>query len=165
MRSLLPILPRPSRYAGIEDGACRKDPDAVALRVALAFPDTYEVGMSYLGQKILYGIVNAEPRWWAERAMAPDADAGELLRRHGAPLCTLESGTPLAKTHAVGFSITHELCYTNVLYMLDLAGIPLRTEQRPQSLRDCPLIMAGGGALLSSEPLAPFIDLIMLGDG
>ena len=165
MRSLLPILPRPSRYAGIEDGACRKDPDAVALRVALAFPDTYEVGMSYLGQKILYGIVNAEPRWWAERAMAPDADAGELLRRHGAPLCTLESGTPLAKLHAVGFSITHELCYTNVLYMLDLAGIPLRTAQRPQSLRDCPLIMAGGGALLSAEPLAPFIDLMMLGDG
>ena len=165
MRSLLPILPRPSRYAGIEDGACRKDPDAVALRVALAFPDTYEVGMSYLGQKILYGIVNAEPRWWAERAMAPDADAGELLRRHGAPLCTLESGTPLAKLHAVGFSITHELCYTNVLYMLDLAGIPLRTTQRPQRLRECPLIMAGGGALLSAEPLAPFIDLMMLGDG
>ena len=165
MRSLLPVLPRPSRYAGIEDGVCRKDPDAVALRVALAFPDTYEVGMSYLGQKILYGIVNTVPRWWAERVMAPDVEAGDLLRGHGAPLCTLESGTPLAKLHAVGFSITHELCYTNVLYMLDLAGIPLRTERRPPSLRECPLIMAGGGALLSAEPLAPFIDLMMLGDG
>lgn len=115
MRSLLPLLPRPSRYAGIEDGACRKDPAAMRLRLALAFPDTYEVGMSYLGQKILYGIANAEPAWWAERVMAPDRDAGAVLRAHNSPLCTLESDTPLADLHCVSFSITHELCYTNVL--------------------------------------------------
>ena len=124
MRDLLPLLPRPSRFAGIEDGACRKDPARVRLRMALAFPDTYEVGMSYLGQKILYGIVNAHEAWWAERAMAPDREAGAVLRANNAPLCTLESDTPLARLHCVSFSITHELCYTNVLYMLDLAGIP-----------------------------------------
>lgn len=165
MRSLLPLLPRPSRYAGIEDGACRKDPAAVRLRLALAFPDTYEVGMSYLGQKILYGIANAEPAWWAERVMAPDAEAAAVLRAHNSPLCTLESDTPLADLHCVSFSITHELCYTNVLYMLDLAGIPLRTTDRSPDLRACPLVIAGGGALLSAEPLAPFMDLMVLGDG
>ena len=82
MRDLLPLLPRPSRYAGIEDGAVRKNADSVRLRVALAFPDLYEVGMSYLGQKILYGIVNAREAWWAERVMAPDRAAADILREH-----------------------------------------------------------------------------------
>lgn len=87
------------------------------------FPDTYDVGMSYLGQKI-YNIVNSEPGWWAERVMAPEKEAAEILRAHNTPLATLESDTPLASMHCLSFSITHELCYTNVLYMLDLAGIP-----------------------------------------
>lgn len=165
MRSLLPLLPKPSRYAGIEDNACRKDPQQVRLRVALAFPDTYDVGMSYLGQKILYNIVNSRPHWWAERVMAPEREAGDILRAHDTPLATLESDTPLAQTHCLSFSITHELCYTNVLYMLDLAGIPLRTADRPQDLTACPLVIAGGGALLSAEPLTPFIDIMVLGDG
>lgn len=165
MRSLLPLLPKPSRYAGIEDNACRKDPSRVRLRVALAFPDTYDVGMSYLGQKILYNIVNSRPQWWAERVMAPEREAAEILRAHNTPLATLESDTPLAQIHCLSFSITHELCYTNVLYMLDLAGIPLRTADRPQDLTACPLIIAGGGALLSAEPLTPFIDIMVLGDG
>ncbi|MDE7371490.1 MAG: TIGR03960 family B12-binding radical SAM protein, partial [Desulfovibrio sp.] len=165
MRDLLPLLPRPSRYAGIEDGAVRKQPDAVRLRVALAFPDLYEVAMSYLGQKILYGIVNAREAWWAERVMAPDRACAAILREHGAPLCTLESDTPLARMDCVAFSITHELCYTNVLFMLDLAGIPLRHADRPDDLGACPLVMAGGGALLGAEPLAPFMDLMVLGDG
>ena len=165
MQKLLPLLPRPSRYAGIEEGACRKDPATVSLRVALAFPDTYEVGMSYLGQKILYGIVNARPHWGAERVMAPERESGDLLRRHQAPLATLESGLPLGKADCVSFSVTNELCYTNVLYMLDLAGIPLRHAERPDDLAACPLIFAGGGALLSAEPLAPFLDFFVLGDG
>ena len=165
MRDLLPLLPRPSRYAGIEDGTVRKDPDAVCLRVALAFPDLYEVGMSYLGQKILYGIVNAHDAWWAERVMAPDRAAADILRKHGAPLCTLESDTPLGCMDCVAFSITHELCYTNVLYMLDLAGIPLRHAARGEDLAACPLVIAGGGAVLGAEPLAPFMDLMVLGDG
>ena len=165
MRSLLPLLPKPSRYAGIEDNVCRKDPQNVRLRVALAFPDTYDVGMSYLGQKILYNIVNSRPHWWAERVMAPEREAGDILRAHNTPLATLESDTPLGQTHCLSFSITHELCYTNVLYMLDLAGIPLRTADRPQDLAACPLVIAGGGALLSAEPLTPFIDIMVLGDG
>jgi len=165
MRELLPLLPRPSRFAGLEDGACHKDPAQTRLRVGLIFPDTYEVGMSYLGQKILYGIVNAREGWWAERVMAPDREAAAVLRAQKSPLCTLESDTPLANLHCLAFSITHELCYTNVLYVLDLAGIPLRTAERSQDLRTCPLVIAGGGALLSAEPLTPFIDLMLLGDG
>ena len=165
MRPLLPLLPKPSRYAGIEDNACRKNPADVRVRVALAFPDTYDVGMSYLGQKILYNIVNSHPQWWAERVMAPEREAGDILRAHNTPLATLESDTPLRSMHCLSFSITHELCYTNVLYMLDLAGIPLRMADRPQDLRACPLVIAGGGALLSAEPLTPFMDLMVLGDG
>lgn len=174
MRELLPLLPRPSRYAGIEDGACRKDAASVRLRVALAFPDTYEVGMSYLGQKILYGIVNAVDGWQAERVMAPDREAGALLKKNGVPLATLESDTPLSAVDCVAFSVTHELCYTNILQMLDLAGIPLRQAARGDGLfragasgpeRGWPLVIAGGGAVLSAEPLAPFLDLMVLGDG
>ncbi|MBQ9454023.1 MAG: TIGR03960 family B12-binding radical SAM protein [Desulfovibrio sp.] len=165
MRSLLPLMPKPSRYAGIEDNACIKDPAAIRLRVALAFPDTYDVGMSYLGQKILYGIVNSHPQWWAERVMAPEREAGEVLRAHNTPLATLESDTPLGDMHCLCFSITHELCYTNVLYMLDLANLPLRSQDRPQDLKACPLVIAGGGALLSAEPLTPFVDMMVLGDG
>ncbi|MBO4335375.1 MAG: TIGR03960 family B12-binding radical SAM protein [Desulfovibrio sp.] len=165
MREILPFIRRPSHFAGIEDGVCLKAKDAVSLHLALAFPDLYEVGMSYLGQKILYGIVNAHDSWWAERVMAPEKATGDYLKAHGLPLCTLESDTPLAKLDALGFSITHELCYTNVLYMLDLAGIPLRAKDRGQTLTQWPLIIAGGGALLSAEPLAPFMDLMLLGDG
>lgn len=165
MRELLPILPRPSRYAGIEEGAVRKRPDDVRLRVALAFPDLYEVGMSYLGQKILYGIVNAHDGWQAERVMAPDLPVADILRERNASLCTLESDTPVARMDCVAFSITHELCYTNVLYMLDLSGIPLRHADRSEDLAACPLVIAGGGAVLGAEPLAPFMDLMVLGDG
>ncbi|MDR2573281.1 MAG: TIGR03960 family B12-binding radical SAM protein [Desulfovibrio sp.] len=165
MRELLPLFPKPSRYAGIEDGIPRKNPADVRLTVALAFPDTYEVGMSYLGQKILHNIVNSHPHWLAERALAPERETAAILRAHKAPLCTLESDIPLAETDCLAFSVTHELCYTNILYMLDLAGIPLRSADRPQTLDACPLIITGGGALLSAEPLAPFIDVMVLGDG
>lgn len=165
MRELLPLLPKPSRYTGIEEGAVHKNPEAMEFRCALAFPDTYEVGMSYLGQKILYGILNSRPSWWAERVMAPCREAGNVLRQYGQPLSTLESDTPLTRLDCIGFSITHELCYTNVLYMLDLAGIPLRSRNRGDSLTRWPVIMAGGGAVLSAEPLAPFMDMMILGEG
>lgn len=163
MREYLALFPRPARFAGIEAGACHKE-DAT-LRVALTFPDTYEVGMSYLGHKILYGIINSHDGWWAERAIAPEKEIADVLRSRHALLCTLESDTPLSRMDCVAFAITHELCYTNVLYVLDLAGIPLRHESRSQSLDECPLVIAGGGALLSAEPLAPFIDLMLLGEG
>ncbi|MDR3042872.1 MAG: TIGR03960 family B12-binding radical SAM protein [Desulfovibrio sp.] len=167
MRELLPLLPKPSRYIGIEEGTVHKTPDASTLRVALAFPDMYEVGMSYLGQKILYAILNERPDVWAERVFTPCRDAGAVLRERRVPLATLESDTPLAATHLMGFSITHELCYSNVLYMLDLAGIPLRAAERAttDSLTAWPVVMAGGGCTLAAEPLAPFMDLMVLGEG
>lgn len=165
MRHLLPLLPRPSRYLGIEPGSVHKHPATVSLRVALAFPDKYEVGMSYLGQKILYAILNERPHWQAERLFAPDLDAAEVLRAHKAPLTTMESDTPMTDTAAVGFSITHELCYTNVLYMLDLGGIPLRAAERAKAPGRWPLVMAGGGCTLAAEPLAPFLDIMLLGEG
>lgn len=165
MRDILHLIPHPSHYAGMEDGICIKSPDTIRLRIALAFPDVYEVGMSYLGQKILYSIVNANPAWWAERVMAPEAEAAAILRQHNEPLTTLESDTPLAQMAAICFSVTHELCYTDLLHMLDLAAIPLRQTNRSQSLADCPIVMAGGGAMLGAEPLSPFLDLVALGDG
>ncbi|MBU1249314.1 MAG: TIGR03960 family B12-binding radical SAM protein, partial [Proteobacteria bacterium] len=162
MKELLSILPRPSRYLGNEWGVTLKDPATVTVRLALAFPDLYEVGMSYLGQKILYEAVNRVDRFLAERVYSPCSEAAAILREHGAPLATLETDTPLAETDALAFSLTHELCYTNVLYMLDLAGIPLRTADRDELH---PLVMAGGGACFNAEPLADFLDLMAIGDG
>ncbi|AMK11468.1 TIGR03960 family B12-binding radical SAM protein [Pseudodesulfovibrio indicus] len=162
MKELLPILPRPSRYIGSEWGAVFKDPKTVTVRCALAFPDMYEVGMSYLGQKILSECLNAHPQFWAERVFTPDEEAAAILREHAVPLATLESDTPLAEMDVIGFSLTHELCYTNILYMLDLAGLPLRSADRDESH---PLIVAGGGAAFNAEPVAPFFDAMVLGDG
>ncbi|WP_316899914.1 TIGR03960 family B12-binding radical SAM protein [Pseudodesulfovibrio indicus] len=162
MKELLPILPRPSRYIGSEWGAVFKDPKTVTVRCALAFPDMYEVGMSYLGQKILSECLNAHPQFWAERVFTPDEEAAAILREHAVPLATLESDTPLAEMDVIGFSLTHELCYTNILYMLDLAGLPLRSSDRDESH---PLIVAGGGAAFNAEPVAPFFDAMVLGDG
>lgn len=121
--------------------------------------------MSYLGQKILYGIVNARPEWQAERVMAPEAEACAVLRENGIPLATLETDTPLGDLHALCFSVTHELCGPDILNMLDLAGIPIWQHERPESLLDCPVIIGGGGAMLGAEPLSPFFDLVALGDG
>ena len=166
MRELLPLFPKPSHYLGCEPGSVRKDPQTVRARVALAFPDLYEVGMSYTGQTLLYHAVNSMPHLWAERSFAPTLEVAAILREHRAPLCTLESDTPLSAMDAVGFHLTHELCYTNVLYMLDLAGIPLYAAQRlDQPVGRLPLIMAGGGCAFNAEPLAPFLDLMVLGDG
>ena len=165
MRQLLPLLPKPSKYLGIEPGSVRKDSSTIVLRFALAFPDKYEVGMSYLGQKILYSIVNANPRWQAERVFAPDIEAAAVLRAHNTPLATLETDTPLGDVDAIGFSVTHELCYTNVLFMLDLAGIPLRASTRAETPGKFPLVLVGGGCTTSAEPLAPFADAMLLGEG
>ncbi len=165
MRELLPLLPRPGRYLGIEEGALR--PEALegrdVLRCALAFPDLYEVGMSYLGQKILYNLLNSLPDVAAERVFAPCREAAVLLRERNVPLATMESDTSLADMDCLGFSITHELCYTNVLYMLDLAGIPLWAKDRADGT--WPLVLAGGGCTLAAEPLAPFMDAMVLGEG
>lgn len=165
MREIASKFPKPSYYAGLEDGIVIKDKDSLSLHIALAYPDLYEVGMSYLGQKILYNIVNDVPRWHAERVMCPDWEAAKILRQNNVPLATLETDSPLRDLDAVGFSVTHELCFTDILHMLDLAQIPLRASERGDELRKIPLIIAGGGAILGAESLSPFIDLAALGDG
>jgi len=162
MKHLLPLLPRPSRYAGSEWGSVRRDPASVSAHIAFAFPDLYEVGMSYLGQRILYALVNENPDWLAERVYAPCPEAAKILAAHGAPLCALETDTPLAELDAVAFHLTHELAMPSILWMLDLAGIARRTEARGEH---DPLILAGGGCTGAAEPLAPFMDAMILGDG
>jgi radical SAM family uncharacterized protein/radical SAM-linked protein len=162
MRPLLSLFPRPSHYLGNEVNAVRKDVESVEIRVALAFPDVYEVGMSYLGQRILYHHVNADRRFWAERVFMPSLEVCRILREQRAPLATLESDTPLHDMDCLAFSLTHELCYTNILAMLDLGGIPLRAADRDDSH---PLILAGGGCSFNAEPVAPFFDVMVLGDG
>ena len=162
MKKLLPLLPRPTRYLGSEWGSVHKDPAKVKAHIAIGFPDLYEIGMSYLGQKILYEIVNKHDDFYAERVYTPCEETAEIMREHGELLATLESDTPLKDVDALGISLTHELCYTNVLFMLDLADIPLKAADRDDS---CPLIIGGGGACFNAEPVADFFDVIMLGDG
>ena len=162
MKELLPILPKPTRYIGSEWGIILKDKKDVRVHMALAFPDMYEIGMSYLGQKILLKQINDHDDFWAERVYTPCEETAAIMREHGVKLATLESDTPLNELDIIGFSLTHELCYTNVLYMLDLAGIPFRAEDRNESH---PLVVAGGGACFNAEPIAPFIDAMIIGDG
>ena len=153
---------RPSRYLGGEINAVLKDPRAVALRVALLFPDLYEVGMSHLGLGLLYGILNREDTIWAERAYAPAPDLEAELRRQGRPLTSLESGTPSAQFDLLGVSLQYELGYTNFLNMLDLGGVPLLAAERGPG---DPVVVAGGPACFNPEPVAPFLDAVVLGDG
>ncbi len=160
--SLLSRVQRPTRYLGREINAVFKDPRAVSLRVALLFPDLYEVGMSHLGLGLLYGILNGEDHIWAERAYAPAPDLEVELRARGLPLASLESGTPLGQFDLLGVSFQYELGYTNFLNMLDLGGVPLMAADR--SATD-PVVIAGGPACFNPEPVAPFCDAVVLGDG
>jgi len=152
---------RPSRYLGSEINAVLKNEAEVDLHIALAFPDVYEIGMSHVGLKILYGLINREPRFWAERVMAPWLDREDYLRSTGQPLRSLESGRPLADFDLIGFSLQYELSYTNVLNMLDLAGLPLPARDRGL---DQPLVVGGGPCTGNPEPLADFFDFFYLGD-
>ncbi|MFH0821434.1 MAG: TIGR03960 family B12-binding radical SAM protein, partial [Pseudomonadota bacterium] len=153
---------KPTRYIGAEINMIRKDPSQVKLRVALAFPDAYEVGMSHLGLKVLYSIVNNRPELAAERVFAPWTDMERLMRSRNLTLCTLESGSPLRDFDLVGFSLQYELCAATVLMMLDLGRIPLRSKERTAS---DPLIIAGGPIAANPLPLSPFIDAFVIGDG
>ncbi len=158
----MPLFKNPSHYLGTELNSIHKQGDAVSLRWALAFPDVYPVAISYLGQHILYHILNSHPQIWAERVYAPSLEVGKLLKEKNAPLTTLESDTPLKEMDVVGFSLTHELCYTTVLYMLDLADIPFFSEERKE---DLPLIIAGGEAVYNPEPIMEIFDVFVIGDG
>ena len=159
---ILPWVQRPSRYLGTEVNSVHKDPAQVEVRLALAYPDLYDLGLGNLGLHILYAILNRLPEVWAERVYAPGVDLEEHLRRGKMPLCSLESKTPLAEFDALGFTLQSELTYTNLLNMLDLAGIPLRAAERDAQY---PLILAGGPGAFNPEPLADFVDAFALGDG
>jgi radical SAM family uncharacterized protein len=164
---ILPMVKEPAQYIGGEWNCIVKSsnvggrPSEVS-RVALAFPDTYSIGMSHLGLQILYFILNSREDVICERAFAPWVDMEEALRKNRLPLFTLETYTPLSEFDIIGFSLQYELTYTNVLNMLDLAGLPLRSSERSE---DAPLVIAGGPGAFSPEPLAEFIDLFILGDG
>jgi hypothetical protein len=153
---------RPGRYTGGEWNSIVKDWDDTPIKIALAFPDTYEVGMSNMAIPILYDILNNEADVLAERAYAPWSDMEATLREHKIPLFSLESQKPLKDFNIIGFSLGYELCYTNVLNMLDLAGIPVLASERDDAY---PLIIAGGSCTLNPEPMTDFIDAFVIGDG
>lgn len=152
---------RPARYSGGEWNSRAKDWQATPIRIVLAFPDVYEIGMSNLALPILYKIINDQPDALAERVYAPWVDMEALLRQHNIPLFGLETRHPLKDFDVIGFSLGYELTYTNVLNMLDLAQIPLFSHQRNDSY---PLIIAGGSCALNPEPMADFIDLFVIGE-
>lgn len=160
--ALLPQVRQPSRYGGNELHVVKKDWNAVSLRMVLAFPDIYEIGMSHQGLQILYHIVNAREDLLAERVYTPDRDLEELLRARKLPLFSLESQQPVSDFDILGITLPYELCYTNILTMLDLAGIPFYSKDRTDTH---PLVIGGGPCAFHPEPVADFFDAILLGDG
>ncbi|RWX45185.1 hypothetical protein H206_01359 [Candidatus Electrothrix aarhusensis] len=160
--SILPLVKKPGRYIGGELNSVHPDYSQIDLSFALVFPDLYEIGMSHQGLQILYHIINRQPGLAAERCYAPDVDMEEQLRRNDLPLFSLESRRPLAEFDVIGFTLPYELCYTNILTVLDLAGLPLRAEDRGDKF---PLVIGGGACSMNPEPVADFFDLIALGDG
>ena len=162
LEHILPRVQKPARYTGGEYNAVVKDRRKVDVRYALCFPDTYEIGMSNLGMRILYGVMNQMEGVWCERVFAPWGDMEEEMRREGILLYGLESGDSIADFDLIGFSLGYEMAYTNVLNMLDLAGLPLRAEERTGL---SPIVVAGGTCAYNPEPLAPFVDIFVLGEG
>lgn len=162
VEKILQYVQKPARYVGGELNSVIKDADKVDIRYAFCFPDIYEIGMSHLGMKILYGLVNEREDAWCERVFAPDIDMEEQMRKHNVPLFALESGDYIKDFDMIGFTLMYELCYTNVLNMLDLAGIPLYSKDRTEL---SPIICVGGPCACNPEPIADFVDIVFLGDG
>ncbi|MDO8588916.1 MAG: TIGR03960 family B12-binding radical SAM protein [Armatimonadota bacterium] len=162
IEELLPRVSKPARYTGGEWNEIRKDRDAVDFTVALAFPDIYDIGMSNFGLRILYHVLNQRPDIAAERVFAPWVDMEAEMRRAGVPLVSLETRTPLREFDVVGFSLSYELTFTNVLNMLDMAGIPVLSTERSDS---DPIVLAGGHCAFNPEPMADFIDAFVIGEG
>jgi radical SAM family uncharacterized protein/radical SAM-linked protein len=162
MKEYLSLVSKPVRYLGQEINSIRKDPARVRLKFCLAFPDVYEVGMSHLGIQILYYILNRKEGVACERAFAPWVDMEKVLREKEIPLSSLESSTPLCQFDILGFSLQYELCFTNVLSMLDLSHIPFLSRDRDERY---PLIIAGGPTAFNPAPVADFFDAIVIGDG
>ncbi len=154
---------KPSRYIGGESGSIVKDKSEVDVRFAFCFPDTYEIGMSHLGIKILYSLINERENYWCERVFAPGVDFEEIMRKNDIPLYALESLEPVKDFDFIGFTMQYEMSYTNVLNMLDLAHVPVWAKDRGNDL--APLVVAGGPCVCNPEPLADFFDLFILGEG
>lgn len=162
LERILQKVQKPSRYTGGEWGEIIKDKAEVDFRFAFCFPDTYEIGMSNLGMRILYGALNEEPGVWCERVFAPWGDMEDEMRAAGVPLYALESGDPVRDFDVIAFSLGYEMAYTGVLDMLDLAGLPIRSKDRPGLT---PIVMAGGTSCINAEPIADFVDLFLIGEG
>ena len=162
LKAALAAVQKPGRYTGGEPGCVYKEKEKLDLRFAFCFPDTYEVGMSFLGMKILYEILNKRDNIWCERVFMPWVDMKEQMQQRDIPLYALESKDPLGMFDVVGFTLQYEVSYTNILAMLDLARIPFYAKDRGE---DAPFIVAGGPCVCNAEPLADFFDLMMLGEG
>lgn len=162
LEKILQSVQKPGRYSGGELNSVIKEKSAVDIRYAFCFPDTYEIGMSHLGMKILYSLANARADTWCERVFAPWTDMEQLMRRKNLPLFALESGDPVRDFDLIGFTLQYELSYTNVLNMLDLAGLPVKAVDRPELL---PVVIGGGPCVCNPEPMAAFFDLFLPGEG
>jgi len=162
LERILPRVQKPARYTGGEYNQIIKDRADVTLRMAFCFPDTYEIGMSNLGMRILYGLINQMDGVWCERVFAPWSDMEEEMRHAGIPLWALESGDPVSEFDVVAFTLGYEMAYTSVLNLLDLSGVPLRAEERRKTF---PLVVAGGSCCCNPEPLADFVDVFLIGEG
>jgi radical SAM family uncharacterized protein len=160
--TILKKVEKPARYTGNELNAIIKNPAKVKVHFAFAFPDLYEIGMSYTGMQIIYHIVNQSENYYCERTFAPAKDMEKVLREESIPLFSIETKTPLNEFHMIGFTLQYELSYTNILNMIDLAGLPVLAADRTDNM---PIIIAGGPCAFNPEPLAPFIDLFLVGDG
>ena len=159
---VLPFVLKPGRYLGNELNAVYKNSEEISVRVALAFPEVYEIAMSYIGFDILYHVLNSQSHIWAERVYAPWTDMEQRLREQNVFLHSLESFTPLSQFDIVGFTLQYELTYTNILNMLDLSGIPVFSSERSEQ---DPIIVAGGPCSCNPEPMAEFMDAFLIGDG
>lgn len=162
LQRLLPGVQKPARYTGGEYNEIKKDLSQVRVRVAFCFPDTYEIGMSNVGMRILYGVMNEMDGVWCERVFAPWSDMEQAMKDHGLPLWALESQDPVRDFDMIAFTIGYEMCYSNILNMLKLAGIPFRSKDRT-GLKN--IVFAGGVCAYNPEPLADFIDFFSLGEG
>ncbi len=162
LERILPRVQKPARYVGGEFNAIMKDKGAVDTRIAFCFPDTYEIGMSNLGMRILYGVMNNIEGVWCERCFAPWGDMEREMRDAGIPLYALESFDPIGEFDIIAFSVGYEMAFPAILNMLDLAGVPLRSAERKGLT---PLVIAGGTAMYNCEPIADFLDLAVIGEG
>ena len=161
-KRILPTVQKPARYTGGEWGEIKKNPEDVRVRVAFCFPDTYEIGMSNVGMRILYGVMNEMDGVWCERVFAPWGDMEAAMREHSMPLWALESQDPVKCFDMIAFTIGYEMAYSNILNMLDLAGVPLYSRDRHE-LKN--IVFAGGVCAFNPEPLADFVDFFSLGEG